>query len=563
MHEIYVYGFCNPSICYIMKRIFFLSFITGLSIFTATAQNPYFLDTSFGISGVHVVPNPLFGSSPYKMDKVWNMAIAPDNKIVLGGNLGATYAPQGIGGDWAITRLKANGQLDSSFNSTGHLKFSGSNQPDAKELNNLVVLPDHKILYAGKSSVSSNSKIIVFKINEDGSFDSSFGQNGVTHFSAGPGSFNSLSAMSAQSDNKVLLLASNFDYQTNIGGIVRLNNNGSLDATFGNGGIMSGDLGFASNYISYSMIKVLSDNSFLVTGTHLTNSPQDFIRVNFVAKFNADGTLQTSFGTNGKVILPISASERLSFLNKYIDVDNNGFIYVNCSTNGPVTPEVLVYKISPTGSIVTNYGQNGRLAIPGLHHDSWYYYDACIQDSNKLLVAGMIDTGNNAHYKIKRILEDGTEDLTFAGTSSEITGTRNAFDHFHFLGLQDSNKIILGGYGKKEKSGEDLLFPVVMRFTNAVEDGGTDTTVTSIQHVPGQNPIKIYPNPIHNYFSVEGIYAMTDITIQDITGKTIFTQRLNNKAAQTIDCAQWLPGIYLIRLKEKDGTVYTYKVSKY
>jgi len=547
-----------------MKKIFFLSLITGFTIITSKAQDPYFIDPTFGTNGVEVVSNPLFGSSPYKTNKVRNMEIASDNKIVLGGNLAAGYSLQGAGGDWSITRLKANGQLDSTFNSMGHLKFSGSNQPDAKTLDNLVVLPNNKIIYAGNSTTNSNSKIIIYKINEDGSFDPSFGQNGVTRVSAGPHNFNGLYSMSAQSDDKILLLALNFDNLANIGGIMRLNSNGNIDNTFGNAGIMSENIGFASNYIRYSMIKVLADNSFLVTGTHLTSSPQDFIRVDFVAKFNVDGTLQTNFGTNGKVILPKSASERLFFLNKYIDVDDNGFIYVNCSTNGPVTPEVLVYKISPSGSIVNNYGQNGRLVIPNVHSDSWYYYDAHIQDGNKLLVAAMMDTGVNAQYNIKRINEDGTDDLTFEGMSSEIMGTRNALDHFHFLGLQDNNKIILGGYGKLEKATEDALFPVVMRFTNTMEEDGIDSTGTSIKNIQDQNLIKIYPNPIHDYFALEGINKITDINILDITGKMIFTERLNNETIRTIDCNKWPSGTYIIYLKEKDSDIiYTHKLIKY
>lgn len=366
-----------------MQKVLALGLALSLALTVCHAQDPYALDHTFGSAGLQIAPNPLFGSRPYRVSKVWNMQIATDDKMVLGSNISVFY-PGGLSFDYGLTRLTAEGDLDSTFNGTGFLVFNGTNQPDAKQLDNMLLLPDDKILYAGQSTTAGASKIVIYKINTDGSFDASFGQNGVIRVSAGADNFNALRTMGLQSDGKILLLASNFGNVSSTGSIMRLNGDGSVDNSFGTNGVLVPNLGFSHDGVLYSMIRVLNDNSFLAVGTHVTITSQADIREDFLAKFNADGSVQTSFGNNGKLALPKVGTERLFFLNKYIDVDEDGSVYVNCSTtdypaNGSANPVVLVYKISADGTLVTSFGQNGRLTISDLYWDSWYAYDACIQ----------------------------------------------------------------------------------------------------------------------------------------------------------------------------------------
>src|SRR5690606_472455 len=118
-------------------------------------------------------------------------------------------------------------------------------------------------------------------------------------------------ALGVQSTGKLLLLGSNGDNSTPwVGSIVRLNSNGTLDNSFGTNGILTPNFGFTDNNVLYGMIKVLNDNSFLVAGTHVQSTMTTDIRQDFVAKFDANGVLQTNSGANGKVILPLSNNER-------------------------------------------------------------------------------------------------------------------------------------------------------------------------------------------------------------------------------------------------------------
>lgn len=549
-----------------MKSLLF--FCLGLNIATTVhAQDPYILDPYFANGGVAVGTNPPWGTLQYGSYNVRTMTIGADDKIVFSGNQSVNFSPIGIsGGHYAITRMKADGTMDSSFAINGHKVFSsGDNGNPILIMDVLKILPDNKMLYAGSQSSNPYSKYVVFKVNADGSFDNTFGTNGRAVISSGPGMWQALNALGVQSTGKILLLGSNGDNSTPwVGSIARLNSNGSLDNSFGTNGILTPNFGFIDNNVLYGMIKVFNDNSFLVAGTHVQSTMTTEIRQDFVAKFDANGVLQTNFGANGKVILPLSNNERLAFRNQDIEVDNSGNIYINCSTNGGSTgtASVLVYKLNSNGTLINNYGPNGRLTVPQLHHDSWYSYDAMLQ-GDKLLVAGMTDTGLAAPYRLQRFNTDGTEDLTFASPLSHIANNRNAYDHLYFLGLQSNNRIMLGGNGKRDDKAADSIFPVVLRFLERGTEQPPVDTGTSVVNVRDQSQVKIFPNPVNNLIYIQGVKNNTEARFYDVSGKLVLSTLITDKSFGSIDCSQLPAGIYGLYLQEANSkTIYSHKLLK-
>jgi len=551
-----------------MKSILFLCIGLGLTTSFAQAQNqnPYFLDPNFADGGVAVGTNPPWGTLQYRTYNVRTMTIGADDKIVFSGNQSPLFSPLGIsGGHYAITRMKADGTMDSSFAVNGHKVFSsGDNGNPILTMNFLKILPDNKMLYAGSQASNPIERYVVFKMNADGSFDNTFGTNGRAVISVGPAMWSNLQNMGVQNTGKILLFGSNSGPQTPFTtSISRLNTNGALDNSFGTNGVLIPNLGFNTNNVRYWMVKVLGDNSFLVAGTHTEATTTTEITHDFIAKFDADGTLQTNFGTNGKVILPLINNERLSFQNKEIDVDNNGNIYVNCATNGGSTgvSSVLVFKLNSTGVFENSYGQNGRLTVPNIKFSSWYGYDALLQ-GDKLLLAGMTDTGMNAPYSLQRLNADGTPDLTFANPTNELTATRETYDHLYHLGLQTNNSIMLGGNGKPSSKVADSIFPVVLRFLElGTEPPPTNDTSTSVVNIKDQSQIKVYPNPMRDLLYIEGIKEDFSVQLFDISGKLILSS--NIKRTQAIDCGQLPAGAYWLYLKAANSpTVYGHKIVK-
>jgi uncharacterized delta-60 repeat protein len=552
-----------------VKSIVTICLSLGLASTFAQAQiqNSFFLDPYFGNAGVQVGTNPPWGNLQYRTYNVRTMTIGADDKIVFSGNQTPNFSPLGIsGGHYAITRMKADGSMDSSFAVNGHKVFSsGDNGNPILTMDVLKILPDGKMLYAGIQMSNPFSKYVVFKVNTDGSFDNTFGANGRAVISAGTAMWHGLYALGIQNTGKILLLGGNGDNSNPwIGSISRLATNGSLDNSFGTNGVLIPNLGFNSNNVRYEMIKVLSDNSFLVVGTHIEATTSADITHDFVAKFDADGTLETNFGTNGKVILPLINNERLYFLNQDIEVDNNGNIYINCSTTGGSTgvKSVLVYKLNNIGILQNNYGLNGRLTVPNLVYDSWYKYDALLQ-GDKLLVAGMTDTGRNAPYSLQRINADGTADLTFANPFNELTANRASYDHLYYLGLQSNERIMLGGNGKPNDKAADSIFPIVLRFLEqGTEVPPTTDTGTSVVNIKDQNVIKVYPNPTRDLLHIEGIKENFRVQLFDISGKLVLSR--NIKSTQPINCSQLPSGTYWLYLKaDNSQTIYVHKLVKH
>lgn len=551
-----------------MKSILALGITLSLTA-AAIAQSPapFILDPYFANNGVKVGTNPPWGNLQYRTYNVRTITIGADDKIVISGNQTPLFQPHGIsGGHYAVSRMKADGTVDSSFATNGHKTFnSGADGAPILTMDVLKILPDNKLLYAGTQMTNPLSKYVVFKMNTDGSFDNSFGTNGRAVVSSGTAMWHSLHAMDVQNTGKILLIGGNGDNMYPwVGSISRLNTNGNLDNSFGTNGVLTPNLGFNSNNVRYYMVKVLSDNSFLVAGAHTEATTTIDITHNFVAKFDAEGVLQTNFGTNGKVILPIQNNERLYFYNKDIEVDNSGNIFINCSTNGGSTgnKSVLVYKLNNNGLLQNNYGSNGRLTVPNIKFDNWYFYDALLQN-DKLLVAGMTDTGVNAPYSLQRFNADGTADLTFANPLNELTTTREAYDHLDHLALQSNNRIIFGGHGKIDSKATDSIFPVVLRFL----ERGTETppvdTGTSVKSVKDQNKIQVFPNPVLESLIIEGISSRAKVQVYDITGKLMLETSISSKANQAIDMSQIPAGVYWLYLQEaNEPTVYTHKFIK-
>lgn len=246
-------------------------------------------------------------------------AIQPDGKILAAGafTLFNSVARN------RIARLNRNGSLDGSF-----MPGNGANNA----INAVVVQPDGRILIGGAfTSYNNTIRFRVARLNPDGSLDASFnpgsGPNGTVtamvlqgdgkilvggHFTAyggvgrnylarlnadgtldasfnsGSGANNAVSCIALQGDGK-LLIGGNFTYYNGAvrGRIARLNNNGSLDASFNAGSLVSG---------SISAIAVQSDGRILAGGNATFSNNSTYFNYG-IARLNPDGSLDASFNS--------------------------------------------------------------------------------------------------------------------------------------------------------------------------------------------------------------------------------------------------------------------------
>jgi uncharacterized delta-60 repeat protein len=223
------------------------------------------LDSTFNGSGL--VLGPVGGIAT-------GVAVQSDGKIVAGG------------GHFALARYNPDGTLDTSFGS------GGSTQPTGGDAHALVLQPDGKIVLAG--SVCYPCVFSLARYNADGSLDTTFGSGGRATASFSPSAtFNDSGAMAValQGDGK-LVAAGNAGslFGGNAFGVARFNSDGSLDGSFGSAGLAIANF-YYWEQADARAVAIQADEKIVVGGS----AAGQFV----LARFNPDGTLDATFGSGG------------------------------------------------------------------------------------------------------------------------------------------------------------------------------------------------------------------------------------------------------------------------
>jgi uncharacterized delta-60 repeat protein len=308
------------------------------------------IDTSFGSSGVKLLPN---GSA---------FALQSDGKIVVVATIQQT--PVDI---LEVTRLNADGSLDTSFNGTGTASLTLFSSTDGTS--NVEIGQDGKIVVFG---ASQNVDCTVSRFNSNGTIDATFSSDGKTLVDLG--ATNQSCEGIIQPDNKILVMST----VSNLGaiGVARLNLNGSFDTSFDTDGIATVTFG---GFTFPRSIVLTSANRIIVSGVSGFFGDED---KSVIAQFNANGTLNTNFGTAGKVELVIDP------------VASESFNQLQMLPNGQIMAKLSIgqgggfAKFSPAGLLIDTFGVKG--IFRGTDMNRSYF---AIQEDGKILTIG---TRNNA-----------------------------------------------------------------------------------------------------------------------------------------------------------------------
>jgi uncharacterized delta-60 repeat protein len=270
------------------------------------------LDTSFGANGMGVLDFRNFSGS------LADMAIQSDGKIVM---VGDQTTDQSNYTEFFIARFTNNGIPDSTFVANGFNILDSNNFPNNRYNYGEAVLiqPDGKIVMSGNMMDNDGkADLSLARLNSDGSLDkSAFGTNGLgTVTTLIPPDFqNSRGALALQADGKIIVGGTTNGNLT----VVRYNPNGVLDTTFGGTGIVNTD--FGSNEQTDDLV-LQADGKIVVVGT---TSSLGFLNDFLLVRYNTDGSLDSMFGANGKVISDFGNSADTA-LGIILQPDNKGIV---------------------------------------------------------------------------------------------------------------------------------------------------------------------------------------------------------------------------------------------
>jgi uncharacterized delta-60 repeat protein len=348
----------------------------------------------------------------------------------------------------------SGGLLDPTFGSGGTvLNNFGSSQ---HALTDVKVLTDGELLTVGYV----NGDFAAARYNADGTFDTSFGSGGLATVSFNGGGDQAWAAAVQPGSGGKILVAGTANVNGSKFGVVRLNPNGTIDTTFGgkrSGGKVTASPGARNASYAYSMA-VLPDGSgkFVLAGLtmNLGNSGSGSISL---ARFNADGTLDTTFGNNGTALSTVSVQWTASRFRHTINlaVGASGRIVVAGTSAGTgASHHFLVARFNSNGSLDTTFGAAGNGVVttdasgPG---GVDYAYSLALQGDGKILEGGLaIPANQNSGLDaLARYNPDGTLDATFNGN-----GIATAAAEMNYVSGVEADALVIQPDGKIVTAGQ-------------------------------------------------------------------------------------------------------------
>lgn len=398
------------------------------------AQNDGALDPAFGLNGT--VSTNLGPTN----DAAFALALQSDEKIVVAGLAGTSAIP--FLNDFGVARYNSDGTLDTSFGMNGLAITPIGNGDDQARA--VAIQPnDGKIIVAGSAWFGNAWDLALVRYLPNGTLDNSFGQNGRVTTSISTGHDLGF-CVALQPDGKILVGG-----ETNYQGlvqmlIVRYDQNGSIDTSFGQNGYAIINFGSA-NALAYGLI-VQPDLNVLVGGYSGNNGSKDFALVRLLQ----NGLLDTSFGNGGGVLTSISTGDDLAH---GMALHTDGRIVLCGSSQGQLNKDIALAQYTSSGQLDASFGSNGIFTFDGFGDDiAW---GVTTQPDAKVLVTGSMVAGSTAHVLL-RTNAVGDLDPNFGSDGVVITPGPQGASYGHALALSSLGPVFTCG-GASNEAGADFF----------------------------------------------------------------------------------------------------------
>ncbi len=344
-----------------------------------------------------------------------------------------------------LRRFLPDGSPDSSFGVGGSVTVSFGSGGSTR-VNSITVQPDGKILATGGiKRTAVDDDFAVARYTADGAIDSGFGVGGIAVI-ANPDNFEQATQALVQSDGRIVV-AGNWDVpppgQRNFNdfAVVRLTADGSLDPTFGTKGLTTVNIGGRADILKAAALQ--SDGRIVVTGRVAENggaNPDIGL-----ARFNPDGTLDTSFGTNGIVRRDLSGvGEWDEPYDIVVQADGRIVMALQSKFDSTVPYPFSLARFEVNGTLDTTFGTQG-IASTAIGSGNALARALSLQADGKLVVAGQVGSATVNDFGIVRYLTNGALDTSFDGDGILLIDFFAANDSAADVAIQSDGKIVVAG----------------------------------------------------------------------------------------------------------------------
>ncbi|NNV54591.1 T9SS type A sorting domain-containing protein [Limnovirga soli] len=450
------------------------------------------IDSSFGINGMVTFH---FGLASNKIF-IRDVAIQADDKILLTGM--SRKNDNDISTSF-ITRFLKDGAVDESFGDKGTIQTIFD---DEIEIKAIAIQDDEKILLGGNSGyLSGLSQFLMIRYLQNGEIDKSFGIEGITKkgFDKMDSRMNDLII---DKTGKILTggFTLNNEAKENIT-IVRFTNNGFIDNTFGENGIVVTNL---ENQSAISSFLIQNDGKIIGAGNYdLTSDSSKFL----IVRYNDSGIIDSAFGENGFTYTAIEKSA--SCFDATLQA--NGKIILGGG---------ILTILNETYFAFANYNGDDPEKNKYVRIKHWLHHHGITWEDkpNNLINYYSIQSSTNgkAFTEVARIYSNHN------GGIQTYSAANNATANYRVAAVSNTGNIT---------------------YSNTLSLVNTTPT------------IQLYPNPAKNNLQIQGLPAgTTKLRVTDITGNTRIIASANS-TVYSINIAQLTSGNYLLNIKTANEVI--------
>ncbi len=354
------------------------------------------------------------------------------------------------GDDIALVRYNADGSRDLSFGNQGQVltTIAPANGGDyAEDVTGALVGGQLRIVVTGRVWNGTDYDMVVIRYNTDGSLDTTFGGTGfvTTGFPTSQDDAAYRVAFDETTGTTLVAGTSRFGSRDDFV-LVRYNLDGTLDATFGNLGVVDAQFGLSD---SLSGLAIDSLGRIVVGGTSQTASGNDFV----VARFGTDGVLDTTFGTGGFTTVNVGSTPSNDIASS-LRIDGLGRIIVGGTVRNGATTDFGLIALTSAGVLDGSFGVGGRVVAPVFANQDDVLNDIVIDSFNRIVAVGTTHVGTTPNSRFNTVVarftvsgafdnEFGTGGVTQTQLNGDFVDNR---DDAQAVTVDGANNVLVAGH---------------------------------------------------------------------------------------------------------------------
>lgn len=523
----------------------------------------------------------------------------------------------------AFAQEQEPGAADMTFGTYGTFRFAPSDHQDFLE--SVLVQEDGKIITVGRSRTDGdNYGIYVSRHNADGTLDETYGEGGISHFKSNPTIYLNGAKDAKLSENGLLYIVGwTYDYENNTSHILCLDENGfeypgfgeegwvktpkgggvvyeaidvdsegnavvvgymndlllvrrytadgQLDSIFGNNGTVN-DTVQGSVLYSYGYdIELLEDGKIIVVGSKFDIWYDEYvIQKAFMSRFNADGSIDSTFGVNGVINLKVgdyaefALGVEVDTLGNYIVTGHSELPSINPESTLP-RYESFITRVTKEGVIDTLFGEDGD----GFVRFEAFEGDGCVNNQETSCVVapdgqifGTFYSWNHNDYSTRAYVynlePDGKMKESFVGEGvmalPVIPEENDVEIRTMSLALHDG-KLFVSGFIFVDEDGDlngDKSDIFITKLYTDIESTGNGNDTVALPEV-SNNAFGIYPNPASSQLFVKS-ETNAQVSIIDLTGRVVKEIETTDEIT-TIDINDVNEGVYFIMIQDENNRI--------